>query len=160
MNDKIQITEQIAGILKDSKYAVLSTVGDGQPHASLIAVTWLEGNRQLIFVTYRGTQKHSNISNNSKVAVLVESLNNNISLFHEKSVLTAYGHAEEIGLSEDDAILRAHLERHPDLLFLSQSKDCALMRVNINSYQIVHGVEDVKWLSVDELDNQTPQLIK
>ncbi len=158
MNEKIQIIEQIAGILKDSKYAVLATDGEGQPHASLIGVTWLKGYRQLIFVTYRGTRKHSNISKNGKVAVLVESGNNSISLFHERSVLTAYGHAEEIGLSENDAIIGEHLERHPDLLFLSQSKDCALMSVKIDSYQVVCGVEDVKWLSVDDLNNQNSSI--
>lgn len=157
MNDRIQTIEQISDILKDCKYAVLATDGEGQPHASLIGVTWLNSYHQLIFVTYRGTRKHSNISNNGKVAVLVESGNNSISLFHERSVLTAYGHAEEIGLSDNDAILRAHLERHPDLLFLSQSKDCALMRIIVDSYQIVHGVEDVKWLSMDDLDIQTPK---
>lgn len=150
MNDKIQIIEQIESILKDSKYAVLATDGEGQPHASLIGVTWLEGFRQLVFVTYRGTRKHSNISKNGKVAVLVESGNNSISLFQEKSVLTAYGYAEEIALGENDEIFHAHQERHPDLLFLSQSKDCALMRIIVDSYQIVHGVEDVKWLSMDD----------
>jgi len=157
MNDKIQIIEQIEGILKDSKYAVLATEGDGQPHASLIAVTWLKGFRQLMFVTYRGTQKHRNITNNGKVAVFIESGSNNISLFQEKSVLTAYGYAEEIVVGENDAIFHAHLERHPDLLSLSQSKDCALMRIIVDSYQVVRGVEDVKWLSVDDLDIQTPQ---
>jgi nitroimidazol reductase NimA-like FMN-containing flavoprotein (pyridoxamine 5'-phosphate oxidase superfamily) len=156
MNEKIQIIEQISSILKDNKYAVLSTVGDGQPHASIIAVTWLKGYRQIIFVTYRGTRKHSNISNNCKVAVLVESGNNSSSLFQEKSVLTAFGVAEEIRLNENEVIFREHLERHPDLLFLSQSKDCALMHIIVDTYQVVHGVEDVKWLSVDDMDFQTP----
>lgn len=157
MNDKIQIIEQISAILKDCKYAVLATDGEGQPHASLIGVTWLQGYRQLIFVTYRGTLKHSNISKNGKVAILVESGSNSISKFQERSVITAYGYAEEIGLDENVEILKQHLDRHPDLLFLSQSQDCALIKVNIKSYQIVHGVEDVKWVSLDDLDNQTPQ---
>jgi uncharacterized pyridoxamine 5'-phosphate oxidase family protein len=152
MNDKIQIIEHIADILKDSKYAVLATEGDGQPHASLIAVTWLEGFRQLVFVTYRGTQKHRNITKNGKVAVFIESGSNSISLFQEKSVLTAYGHAEEIVLGENDKIFQAHLERNPDLLFLSQSKDCALMRIKVDKYQVVRGIEDVKWLTIADLD--------
>jgi heme iron utilization protein len=150
--DKNQIIKHIADILKDSKYAVLATEGDGQPHTSLIAVTWLKGFRQLIFVTYRGTQKHLNIANNGKVAVLTESGNNNTSLFQEKSVLTAYGHAEEIVLAENDEIFQAHLERHPELLFLSQSKDCAVMRIKIDKYQVVRGIEDVKWLAISDLD--------
>jgi len=152
MNDKIQIIEHITDILKDSKYAVLATEGDGQPHACLIAVTWLEGFRQLVFVSYRGTQKHRNITNNSKVAVFIERGSNIISLFQEKSVLTAYGHAKEIVLGENDEIFQAHLERHPDLLFLSQSKDCALMRIKFDKYQVVRGIEDVKWLTIADLD--------
>lgn len=156
MKDKIQIIEQISSILKNSKYAVLATDGDGQPHVSLIGVTWLNGYRQLIFVTYRSTHKHNNMSNNCKVAILVEGGCNNISKFQERSVITAYGHAEEIGLNENVEILKLHLEKHQDLLHLSQSKNCALMRITIDSYQVVRGVEDVKWLSVEDLDNQTP----
>ncbi len=152
MNDKIQIIEHIADILKDNKYAVLATEGDGQPHASLIAVTWLNGFRQLVFVTYRGTRKHFNLTKNGKVAVFVERGSNDISLFQEKSVLTAYGHAEEIVLAENTEIFQAHLERHPDLLFLSQSKDCALMLIKVDKYQVVRGIEDVKWLTIADLD--------
>jgi len=152
MNDKIQIIEQIEGILKDSKYAVLATDGEGQPHASLIGVTWLKGFRQLVFVTYRSTQKHRNITNNGKVAVFIESGSNNLSIFQDKSVLTAYGHAEEIVIVENNEIFYEHLERHPDLLFLSRSKDCALISIMIDKYQVVRGIEDVKWLTIADLN--------
>jgi uncharacterized pyridoxamine 5'-phosphate oxidase family protein len=152
MNDKIHVIEKIAGILKDCKYAVLATEADGQPHASLVAVTWFEGFRQLLFVTYRGTRKHINILKNGNVAVLVESANNSTSLLHERSVLTAIGHAEEIELVENDGIFRAHLERHPDLLFLSQSKDCALIRISVHNYQVVYGIEDVEWCTIHDLE--------
>jgi uncharacterized pyridoxamine 5'-phosphate oxidase family protein len=153
MNDKKQIIEHITEILKDSKYAVLATEGDGQPHASLVAVTWFESFRQLLFVTYRGTQKHRNIIKNGKVAVLIESANNNTSLINERSVLTAFGHAEEIELVKNEGIFRAHLERHPDLLFLSQSKDCALMRIMVDKYQVVRGIENVEWCTIEEMDS-------
>ena len=55
-----------------------------------------------------------------------------------------------VRFKENDAIFQEHLTGHPDLLFLSQSKDCALMTVNIKSYQVVRGVEDVKGLYLDD----------
>ena len=43
-----------------------------EPHASLIAITRIEGFRQLIFETYRNTNKYRNLLHNCKVAVLIE----------------------------------------------------------------------------------------
>ena len=73
MNIQGPIKKIINGILQNSQFAVLATDGNGQPHASLIAITPLENSRQLVFATYRNTHKYRNISLNSKVAAHIES---------------------------------------------------------------------------------------
>jgi hypothetical protein len=57
MSKLIAIKTYIEDIFKISRFAVLATEGEGQPHASLIAVTPMENFRKLIFATYRNTRK-------------------------------------------------------------------------------------------------------
>jgi len=72
MNKQNKIKEYIESVLKTCGFAVLSTEGNGQPHAILIAITLNGDARQIIFATYRNTLKYRNLSNNNKVAVLIE----------------------------------------------------------------------------------------
>jgi heme iron utilization protein len=150
-NNQDAIRADIGGILEDSRFGVLATEGDGQPHASLIAITPMEGYRQLIFATYRNTRKYRNLAQNGKVAVLVEGRSANGRL-EDRVVLTAFGHAEELGIGEPEheAALRVHLDRHRDLESFLRSTDCALIRVLVSAYQIVRGIDDVKWWNIDD----------
>jgi heme iron utilization protein len=138
-------------IFKNRRFAVLATEGDGQPHASLIAVTPMEGFRKLIFATYRNTRKYSNLVHNGNVAILVENINIKSSGLQESIVLTAFGHVEEIKDGEEDIVLEAHLERHPELSDFLKSGDCSLVRIKVHAYQFVRGIDDVEWWTIDDL---------
>jgi nitroimidazol reductase NimA-like FMN-containing flavoprotein (pyridoxamine 5'-phosphate oxidase superfamily) len=152
MTSLFVIKTYIEDIFKTSRFAVLATEGDGQPHASLIAVTPMEGYRKLIFATYRNTRKYKNLAHNGKVAVLVESVDIKKSGMQESFVLTAFGHVEEIETAENKMVFEAHLERHPELLSFMQSEDCSLIRIKVDRYQVVRGIDDVEWWTVDELN--------
>lgn len=152
MSNLIAIKKYIEDIFKISRFAVLATEGDGQPHASLIAITPIEGYRKLIFATYRNTRKYHNLSHNGKVAVLVESIDINRSGLQESFVLTAFGHVEEIETGEQNSIFNAHLEKHPELLSFIQSEDCSLILIKVDTYQVVRGIDDVEWWTIDDLD--------
>ena len=151
MSSLIGIKKYIEDIFKIRRFAVLATEGDGQPHASLIAVTPMEGFRKLIFATYRNTRKYHNLANNGKVAVLVESININRLGLQESFVLTAFGHVEEIEGIEKDIVFKAHLERHPELLSFMKSEDCSLLQIKVDTYQVVRGIDDVEWWTIDDL---------
>ena len=151
-NKKLSLGEYIERAIQGGCFAVLAAEGDGQPHASLIAITPVEGFRQLIFATYRSTNKYRNLLHNCKVAVLIE-IGDPVNSGHDKDfVLTAYGNALEIDSAENEAELNAHLMRHPDLEMFLRSKDCALIRVTLEKFQLVHGIDDISWWSVDKLD--------
>lgn len=146
------IKEYIEGILKTSGFAVLATESNGQPHASLIAITRFESCKQLVFATYRNTLKYRNIKNNSKVALLIESERANKENLRERIVLTIIGYIEEISTAEKDAAYQVHLKRHPAMKSFMLSSDCALMMVMAQSYQIVTGIDEIKWITADKLD--------
>ena len=139
--------------LNSVKLAVLATEHDGQPHTSLIAITPFENLRQIIFATYRNTLKYRNISHNNKVAVLIESEGGKRKVLQKSIFLTIIGHAEEISTDENEAAYQAHLKRHPEMESFMLSSDCALIRVIAQSYQIVKGVDDIRWITTDELNS-------
>ncbi len=142
----------IEKILKSSRFAVLATEGDGQPYTSFIAITPMENYCALIFATYRNTQKYRNLTRNGKVALLVESGNSGNATQQDSFVLTAFGHVEEIRTEDLKSVFNAHLEWHPDLLSFMHSEDCALVRIKVDTYQVVRSIDDVEWWSIKDLD--------
>ena len=151
MNEQSTIKDYIEGVLKTSGFAVLATEGNGQPHASLVAITPFAGFRQLIFTTFRNTLKYRNLEQNNKVAVLIESGVVNLNGLKESVVLTIIGHTEEIKTAENEAVYQAHLRRHPEMESFMLSPDCALIMVIAQSYQVVYGIDDIRWITADDL---------
>jgi nitroimidazol reductase NimA-like FMN-containing flavoprotein (pyridoxamine 5'-phosphate oxidase superfamily) len=152
MNNMRTSREYIEDVLKLNKFAVLATESGGQPHASLIAITPFGNFRKLIFATYRNTRKYRNLSHNSKVAVLIERGDVNMKDPQESIVLTIFGHTEEISIGENEAAYQAHLKRHPEMESFMLSSDCALILVIAQSYQVVYGIDDIRWITADDLD--------
>jgi len=151
MNNLRTSREYIEDVLKLTKFAVLATEGNGQPHTSLIAITPFESFRQLIFATYRNTLKYRNLVNNSKVAVLIESREANMRGLQKSIVLTIIGHTKEISIAENEAAYHAHLKNHPEMESFMLSSDCALITIIAQSYQVVVGIDDIRWIKVEDL---------
>jgi len=91
MSTQTIIKKYIGDVFQTNNLAVLATEGDGQPHASLIAVTPTDDFVHLIFATYRSTRKYTNLINNGKVAILFENRYINILNKQETTALTAFG---------------------------------------------------------------------
>ncbi len=157
MNMKGTLKEYIEAILTTRNFAVLATEGNGQPHTSLIAITPFENYRQIIFATYRNTLKYQNLSQNNKVAVLIDGKSFNMEGIEERTVLSIIGHAEEISIAGYDAPYQAHLQRHPDMESFMHASDCALIRIIAQSYQAVYGIDDFRWITADELFSIPPR---
>ncbi len=150
MSNPIPIIEYIDSLLKACRLGVLATERDGQPHASLIAITPVQGYRQMIFATYRNTRKFENLVHNGRVAVLIQGEDFDVSGQQKGFALTAFGHAQEIGKSEQEEAVREHLGRHPDLADFMQTADLAIIRIKVEAYQVVRGIEDVTWWPVED----------
>jgi nitroimidazol reductase NimA-like FMN-containing flavoprotein (pyridoxamine 5'-phosphate oxidase superfamily) len=153
MNKQKTIKDYIEAVLNTSGFAVLATESSGQPHTSLIAITPYDHFRQIIFATYRNTLKYQNLSNNNKVAVFIEGRYSGLEGLKDNVVLTIIGYTEEINADENEAPFRAHLIRHPEMESFMNSSDCALIRVLARSYQVVYGLDDIGWITAEELDS-------
>jgi nitroimidazol reductase NimA-like FMN-containing flavoprotein (pyridoxamine 5'-phosphate oxidase superfamily) len=151
MNSQIAAKVYVETTLQAQRFGVLATERGGQPHTSFVAITPFGDFRQLIFATYRRTRKYRNLSQNGKVAVLIDGQEVNRSGLKEGFVLTALGHAEEVSVAEDEVARNAHLAWHPDLESFVRSADCALVRVTVREYQVVGAIDDVRWWRIDDL---------
>lgn len=140
----------IRRVLERNRLAVLATQRDGQPHASLMAFTPLEGLRFLAFATYRGTLKYESIQQDRRVAVLVEDREGDAGHSGRRLVLTALVKAIETPEVDRQAYIATHLARHPDLRELLSSPECEFIRVAVHAYQVVSGVDDVRWYEIGE----------
>jgi uncharacterized pyridoxamine 5'-phosphate oxidase family protein len=152
MNNLRTSRDYIEYVVKHNKFAILATESGGQPHVSLIAITPFGNFRQLIFATYRNTLKYRNLSHNSKVALLIENRDADMKDLQGSTVLTIIGHTEEITIAEYESAYEAHLKRHPEMESFMLSSDCALILVIAQSYQVVIGIGDIRWITADDLD--------
>jgi hypothetical protein len=69
----------------------------------------------------------------------------------EGVVITIIGYTEEIRIEENEAACQAHLKRHPEMESFMLSSDCALIRVIAQSYQVVYGIDEIRWITADDL---------
>ena len=138
----------ILGVLEQNRFAVLATQRDGQPHASLMAFTPLDGLRLLAFATYRDTVKYASLRKDGRVAMLIEDRAGDTSRPDGRLVLTALGEAVETPEEDRQALIAKHRARHPDLAVFLDSPDCELVRVVVRAYQVVGGIDDVSWYEI------------
>jgi len=144
-----EIQDTIRRVLERNRFAVLSTQFKGQPHASFIAFTPLEGLRFLAFATYRSTLKFKSILEDRRVAILIEDREGDATSGSDLSlVLTAIGEAIDTPAEDRQAHIMAHLARHPNLEKFLISPDCEFVLVAIHSYQVVSSIDDVRWYRI------------
>ena len=152
MNNIDYIKEQILDIIKNSPFAVLATESGGQPHASLIAITPFLSYKQIIFATYRNSLKYRNIQNNSRVALFFDRSFFKNEVHKERCVLTILGNIIEISSTNKESAYLTHLRRHPEMESFMRSQDCTILIIIAQSFQIVNGIDNVKWVTSEDLD--------
>ena len=145
----MNISDEIQHVLDVSRFAVMATQHQGQPHASLMAFAPMDGHRYLIVATYRATLKYTSLSKDGRVALLIDNRNATDSAAHRGLVITAHGNASEVPADDRAAVMRTYLARHPDFGTFLASADCALLRVAVKAYEVVGSTDDVLWYDLE-----------
>ena len=143
------IPQRLRELFDSQNLAVLATHTAGQPYASLVAFVATEDLRQIYFVTPKTTRKFANLSQDPRVAVLINSSTNQADDFHRAISVTAVGNAEEITGTEREQILKEYLAKHPHLEDFVKSPTCALVRVTPRSYYMVKNFQIVMELHIN-----------
>ena len=68
--------------------------------------------------------------------------------FHEAVAVTATGRAREIKGVERDTFQKLYLEKHPHLIDFVTAPTCALLKVEVDTYNIVRQFQQVTELHI------------
>jgi nitroimidazol reductase NimA-like FMN-containing flavoprotein (pyridoxamine 5'-phosphate oxidase superfamily) len=150
METSQEIQRRLRDLFESQKLAVVSTQTGGQPYASLLAFVATDDLRHIFFVTARTTRKFSNLTSDSRVAVLVNSSVNQESDFHNAISITVTGTAKEIQGSEKQSVLNLYLAKHPYLEDFARSPSCAMIKVSAKSYYMVQNFQNVMEFHIDQ----------
>ena len=126
-----------------ASWAVLSTNRQDHPYASLVGFVATDDAKHLIFATARSTRKYENLTNNSRVAMLIDSRSNQTIDFHEAIAATAIGTVEEVTGNEREKLLELYLHKHPHLIDFVKAPTCALIRMKVDCYYVVSRFQHV-----------------
>ena len=90
-----QLEKLIKDLANTQYFAVLSSVGEGQPYSNLVSFAITTDLKSLIFVTDRNTRKYRNIKENNKVALIIDNRTNQPSDVTQAIAITVIGNAYE-----------------------------------------------------------------
>ena len=142
--------EKVATLINQQGLGVLSTKdADGHPYASLIAFACSPDNSELYFVTPRATRKYANLSNDGRVALLINDCVNDPADFHQAAAVTVLGRATSVADDARDDILKIYLQKHPYLDQFARSPSCALMAIHVSGFTMVQQFQNVSELRLD-----------
>ena len=134
---------KLAKLLHETRLGVLSTCGEQQPYASLVAFTATDDLSHLVFATPRPTRKYANLVANAKIAMLIDNRSNRANDFRQAMAATAVGAVREVRKARNSRLIRLYLEKHPQLQDFIWSPTCAVLDVRVERYYIVERFQHV-----------------
>jgi nitroimidazol reductase NimA-like FMN-containing flavoprotein (pyridoxamine 5'-phosphate oxidase superfamily) len=158
MVDREQISSEVKKLFEAQRLGVLSTYGSDHPYSSLVAFAASEDLAILVFATVRSTRKYNNLIRNARVSLLVDNRSNQASDFHDASnqasdfhdaiAVTATGEAREVEKHESETLRQLYLDKHPYLREFIMSPTCALLKISVQHFYLVHSFQQVLELPV------------
>lgn len=110
------VAERLKVMNRTQRHAVLATVSDGQPYASLVAFAMTPDMKQAVLATPRNTAKYRNILNNRKVALLIDTRSNTDASYMKSEAVTIIGTARPVRRgSKNDELAGILANKHPAL---------------------------------------------
>ena len=148
MEKTSQLKEFLKDLLSSQRLAVLATQSKRQPYGNLVAFVATKDLKHLLFATTRATRKYANISENPRVAMVIDNRSNQEADFHQAAAVTATGVVKEVEGSEKETLVRLYLSRHPYLKDFVSSPTCALLKMNVETYYVVRQFQNVMELHI------------
>ena len=152
MNKKLQaenktVLNVIKDLIKDNRICVLSTIHRDRPYCSLMRYTCDRNCREIYLITHRNTTKYLNLMANPNVSLLIDSRAKQA--IAQIQALTIEGRlisfADVPGKKD---IRNQFIERHPDITAFVNHPDAEPLRIEIQSFLLLNGLEDAHHIRV------------
>ena len=141
--------EQLINKIVNTQYfAVLNSVGEGQPYSNLVSFAITDDLKSLVFITDRNTRKYRNIKGNNHLSLLVDNRTNQPSDITQAIAITVIGTAREEVTSRDRYQV-IFLARHPQLKQFVDNPNSALILVTVSEY-IIAGFDKTQRVVMEQ----------
>lgn len=139
----------IRNLFDSQDLSVLSTQRNGQPYASLVAVTVTPDLKQIIFLTPETTRKYDNLVASPRVAMLINNSRNQAEDITQAISVTATGKAFPVTGEEKSQLLALYLSRHPHMKSFADDPTTAVVCMTVNAYIMVSQFQTVVEIKVE-----------
>lgn len=147
MDARSSISVSIAGLLAEQTVAVLATIRNGAPHASLVVFTAADDLRAIYFAAGRDTRKFADIAAEPRVSLLIDNRTDFPAALSGAAALTITGRAAEADTETGDRIRALLMGRDPRLADFLADPGAAIIRVTAERYILVQGIDRVReWI--------------
>lgn len=139
------LPERIRHLVQGEPYAILSTQGDGQPYASIVAFAMTDDFRAAVFATPMATRKYRLLTACDRVALLIDNRCKHPDDMMRIEAITATGRAIQVERDGGfDRWSRVLVARHPHLAGFVDSPSVALFRIEIVRFFHVERFQEVR----------------
>jgi nitroimidazol reductase NimA-like FMN-containing flavoprotein (pyridoxamine 5'-phosphate oxidase superfamily) len=133
--------DRMKALVKQQNICVLATVAGSKPYCSLMAYICNDRCDEIYMVTHKQSRKYMNLKENPAVSLLIDTREE--SPRSQASALTVTGKFEKVESSRKKLNIRTKLLAvHPHLKDFSQHPDAEILRIRIESFLLLNGVED------------------
>jgi heme iron utilization protein len=143
MTNPEELQRTVRALLDSQLQAVLATQHQKQPYTSLMAFAATPDLRQIVFATYRATQKYSNLLDNPLASLLIDNRCNDSADYGNAVAISAQGATQEVDAARRAELLQLFLKKHPHLLSFVTAADCVLLQMNVACYYVVSEFQSV-----------------
>ena len=139
----IQLLNKVIGA---QYFAVLNTVGGGEPYSNFVSFAVTNDLKSLFFITNRNTRKYRNIKENNSISLLIDNRTNQPSDIAHAIAITVIGKAHE-GIVNSNHFQALFLSRHPHLKEFVDDSNNALIILKVSEY-IIAGFDKTQRVSI------------
>lgn len=138
-----QLQQTIRSLLDSQIQAVLATQHQQQPYTSLMAFKATPDLKQIVFATYRATQKYANLLANPRASLLIDNRCNDCDDYRNAVAISVQGAVREVDRDRHAELLELFAGRHPLLRDFVTAADCALLQMDVECYYMVSRFQNV-----------------
>jgi len=141
----------VARLLKNQKFAVLTSNRIDQPYPSLICFIEDPFLKKILFFTSKETQKYKNLINNPKASIIFDNRTDINGIIQDGIAITAFGKVKPISNENENRFneIKTHFKnKYPDLEKFLNSSNTIPMFFEIEFFSIVSEFENTENLQI------------
>lgn len=144
---EMPLLERIQNLVKSRDHCVFATVGDRQPHCSLMAYLPNDACSEIYMLTDKDSHKYRNLQQNRSVSLLIDNRGEND---RDKTLaLTVSGrYALQIEAEKRRRVLDRLLAAFPHLQGLAQSPGLEVICVKVQSFLLLEGPTESHYIEL------------